>query len=432
MSFAYKYSQRTVQNFVYEFSNGHLNLEPGFQRDSVWQPSDRKKLIETILQKYPIPSVFLYRREEDGKLMYDVLDGKQRLESILMFQGVGRFRRQRFALKTRFGSEDMEEWDWRRVRGRGYEHEFMGYEIQTVEVSGDLSDIINLFVRINSTGKKLTGAEQRHARYFRSSFLKEARKLAQRHQNFFTDNGIVSAGQISRMKHVELTCELLISIYYEGPVNKKKILDDVIGGQKIDGKSMERCGRAFVRTLNLVKRMFPDLRSTRFSKIADFYSLYLLVYELDRQGCVLTEKRRNAQAQRLLVWLSSGVDIVRQRIREAKGATPDQQLFADYLFTVQGDTDSLATRKRRADLLRQLIGGIFELKDERRRFTPEQRRLIWHSEEKKKCGRCKLPLTWNNFTIDHIKPYVLGGKTNLANAALKCRSCNSKEGAKRR
>jgi uncharacterized protein with ParB-like and HNH nuclease domain len=76
MSLTYKYSQRTVQQFILEFNHGHLNLEPGFQRESVWTPSDRRKFVETVIQNYPIPSVFLYRNEEGGKLRYDVLDGK--------------------------------------------------------------------------------------------------------------------------------------------------------------------------------------------------------------------------------------------------------------------------------------------------------------------------------------------------------------------
>src|SRR5450830_47808 len=55
-----------------------------FQRQSAWKERDRAKLIESILRNYPLPAIFLYRREEDGKLVYDVIDGKQRLESILM------------------------------------------------------------------------------------------------------------------------------------------------------------------------------------------------------------------------------------------------------------------------------------------------------------------------------------------------------------
>lgn len=135
----YDYGDKTVQEFVLLFKNGQLNLEPGFQRDSVWSSSDRKKLIEPILQNYPIPSVFLYRRSDGGKLVYDVIDGKQRLESILMFQGLGWFRGIRFSLRTRLDSGDsISDWDWRKIQKKGYEHHVMGYKIQTAEISGEL------------------------------------------------------------------------------------------------------------------------------------------------------------------------------------------------------------------------------------------------------------------------------------------------------
>ncbi|HOE13243.1 MAG TPA: DUF262 domain-containing protein, partial [bacterium] len=199
------YGDKTIQEFVLLFENGQLNLEPGFQRDSVWTLSDRKKLIESIFHRYPMPSVFLYKRTDAGKLQYDVIDGKQRLESILMFQGCGRFRRKRFSVKSRIDPTDCtSEWDWKKVRQRQLESRIMEYRIQTVEVSGDLSDIIDLFVRINSTGKRLTGQEKRHARFFHSDFLKQAGKLAERHKTYFIENRVLSVGEISRMKHIEL------------------------------------------------------------------------------------------------------------------------------------------------------------------------------------------------------------------------------------
>ena len=428
-SLDFDYGDKTIQEFVLLFNNGQLNLEPGFQRDSVWTLSDRRKLIESLLQNYPIPSVFLYRQKDNGRLRYDVIDGKQRLETVLMFQGAGHFRGLRFGAKLRLGpDEGIEEWDWNRIRKRGHEHRMMGYKFQTVEITGDLADIIDLFVRINSTGKRLTGAEKRHARFFRSDFLKQAARLAERRRRFFLENHILSAGQISRMKHVELVCELMASIQAKGLINKKKALDGIIGGQATDLRTLRRVLQETIRILNLVKKVFPGIQTTRFANSADFYSLFVFLWDLDREGCILSDAKRNRQAQRLLVWLSNGVGIVRQQQRKAEGASPDQRLFADYLLTVQGDTDSLATRQRRAEILKKVFGGLFEKKDGQRGFTIEQRRLLWHSDDRKRCPKCQKPLSWSNFTIDHIKPHALGGKSTLSNAALMCRPCNSRKG----
>lgn len=431
-SIEFNYGNMVVQSFISLFSENRLNLEPGFQRQSVWTINDRKKLIQSISQNYPIPSVFLYKStDDDGKLKYDVLDGKQRLESLLMFQGVGKFKRDKFNVRLQldeFGG--LQDWSWKEIQRAGLEYRIAGYNIQTVEVSGELAEIIDLFVRINSTGKRLTGQEKRHAKYFSSPFLKRAGRLGEMHANFFLENKVVSRGQFNRMKHVELICELMASIHAQGVINKKTALDKIIGGQTVDGKALIECSKQFVRTLNIVKKIFPELRSTRFANSAEFYSLFMLTWEMDRNNFILNNANRNKQAQILLKWLSNGVDIVRGKISQAQGAQPDEQIFANYLFTTRGDSDSAATRNRRADILHQLLGGLFEKKDEQRGFTLEQRRLIWNSDEKKKCSRCSEALTWENFTIDHIKPHSLGGKSTLSNAKLMCRSCNAKKGAK--
>lgn len=436
MGINYVYVEKTIQDLVYLFENGHLNLEPGYQRESVWSPKDRRKLIETIIQKYPLPSVFLYRREDsNGDLKYDVIDGKQRLESIFMFQGLGKFRRARFSVQVkRDATREVEDWDWKKMQQKRCQKILTGYQIPIVEVfSDDLSNVEELFVLINSTGKKLAGPELRNARFYRSEFLRDAGKLAKRYENYFLQNRILSRNQITRRKHIELICELVASIGSPGGlINKKKTLDDIIGGQTIKGRQLQKCVQEFVHTLNRVKAMFPNIRSTRFANAVDFYSLFMLVWEMEKQNCILTDSRRNRQAEKLLTWLSNGVDQVRQQNRKIEGIEPGQRLFANYLLTVQGDTDSSATRQRRAEILHQVLGGLFEKKDSQRLFTPEQRRLIWNSGDQKRCVECGVLLTWDNFTIDHIKSHASGGRTTISNSALMCRKHNSALGAKLR
>jgi Protein of unknown function DUF262/HNH endonuclease len=425
----YEYGHKTIQDLVGLFERGQLNLDPGFQRDSVWQPNDRKKLIETIFLHYPIPSIFLYKQVNDeGRLVYDVIDGKQRLETILMFQGLQRFRKSRFTATVQIDSEEYEELDWRTIQQNGFEHRLMGYKIQTVEIEGDLSDIINLFVRINSTGKSLTSAEKRHARYFRSPFFLTAQRLARRNQEYFAM--LLTPAQITRMKHVELVCELLASINTGGIIDKKKAVDKIIGGGITDRKTLEGHAKEFTRTLKLVAGILPSIASTRFTNVVDFYSLFMLIHEMDAHGAILTDAKRNAQAAQILERFTAEIDTVRGQLRMGESIAVEQSLFRDYLLTVQGNTDSLVTRRRRAEILRQVLAGLFDKKDVRRSFTREQRRLIWHSDDRKKCTACGHALTWDNFTIDHTLAHGRGGKTALANASLMCRSCNSRKGVR--
>ena len=171
----HKTTTKSILDLKNLYDYGHLNLEPGFQRQSVWTERDRAKLVDSILRNYPLPAIFLYKREEDGELVFDVIDGKQRLESILMFTGA---MRGRFWTRSQLPGADSVEWlDWSLLKRKGRQHLITGYELPVIEVDGEIGDIINVFVRINSTGKALTRQEQRHARYYNSPFLKEAARL---------------------------------------------------------------------------------------------------------------------------------------------------------------------------------------------------------------------------------------------------------------
>ncbi|MGH8671888.1 MAG: DUF262 domain-containing protein [Burkholderiales bacterium] len=83
----YKAATKSISDLKDLYERNRLNLKPGFQRQSVWTKRDREKLIESILRNYPLPAIFLYRREEKVGPVFDVIDGKRRLESIFMFTG---------------------------------------------------------------------------------------------------------------------------------------------------------------------------------------------------------------------------------------------------------------------------------------------------------------------------------------------------------
>ncbi len=425
------FGEHTINELTLMFRERQINLDPGFQRHSVWGTNDRRRLIQSIVAGYPVPSVFLYQRHQNGRLVYDVIDGKQRLETIFMFTKLGRFKRGAFAAQVDFGDgSDWYDWSDIKRRFRSRKAAFESYKLQTVEVTGDLGDIIDLFVKINSTGKRLTSGEKRHARFYQSAFLKEAEKLVGRHRRYLESTRVLSSGQIDRMKGTELFAELLMSINKGGPINKKTALDRAIGNDSINVQTLAKLTREFTRTLNLTKRMFPDLHQVRMRNSAEFYSLFLLIWEMDQARFFLTEKRRVRIAFEFLKRLSTGVDELRDQLRKVKPARPGQRLFSDYLLTVQGDTDSSANRERRREILKGLLWTLFERKDAKRMFSSEQRRVIWHSDENKKCVRCGRLLNWSDFTVDHVKAWSRGGTTTLKNAKPMHRHCNAAKGAR--
>jgi len=426
-------SEKTIQDITNLFKTTtrkkekHLNLSPGFQRESVWTNKDRQKLIDSVIRNYPIPAIFLYRRQENGEIIYDVIDGKQRLETFLMFMGL--IRGNQFEAKVQLPNKEEREWvDWRALQRKAKQHLIMGYKITAIEVNGDPSDVIELFVRINSTGKALSAAEKRHAKYYHSEFLKAAGKLASRFEDYFLDNKILTDAQLTRMKHVELICELMISIHQGDVINKKAALDRMMDDKSFSSAKSKSIQTRLTTILNRTKRMFPKLYQTRFHQLSDFYSLVVLISKFETEKLILTDRKRNKLAWDLLVAFSDGVDRTRLLQKNVEGIPANLEKCRDYLLTVTQSTDEISQRRRREEILRGLLESLFVRKDKERLFSPEQRRIIWNSTKERICNKCGEKVTWSDFTVDHIKPFSKGGKTKLDNAAIMHRSCNSSKG----
>jgi hypothetical protein len=420
---------KTIKDIENLFKDNLLNLEPGFQRQSVWSERDRAKLIDSILRNYPLPAIFLYRREENGQIIYDVIDGKQRIESILMFMGK---MRGRYCLRTQLPGLDEAEWiDWKWLCRRERQHLITGYRIPVIEVDGEMGDIIDLFVRINSTGKALTPQEKRRAKYYNSPFLKEADRVARRYEWYFAEACVLSAGQMSRMKHVELICELMLSISQNDVINKKAALDRVMKTDSFNARDISKASGRTITALNRVRRMFPKLNTTRLCQMTDFYTLAVLIAKFEAEGLILTDRRRNRLAWDLLVAFATQVDEVREKQRKAIGIKPDQEIYRDYLLTVSQMTDDVHQRRRREAILSGILGSLFAKKDSQRGFTLEQRRILWNTAASRKCQECGKVVNWDDFTIDHVDPHSKGGRSRLENSALMCRRCNSSKGNRR-
>ncbi len=67
------------------YRDGDLDVHPEFQRIFRWTEEQKARLIESILLGIPVPTIFVSQRP-DG--VWDVIDGVQRLSTLLQFVGV--------------------------------------------------------------------------------------------------------------------------------------------------------------------------------------------------------------------------------------------------------------------------------------------------------------------------------------------------------
>ncbi len=88
----------TIETIISQLEKGNIQLNPKFQRRDAWNCTKKSKFLESLFLGFPIPQIVL---AEDTKKRgsYIVLDGKQRLLSLLQFIGKAEGKNNGFSLK---------------------------------------------------------------------------------------------------------------------------------------------------------------------------------------------------------------------------------------------------------------------------------------------------------------------------------------------
>lgn len=331
-----------------------------------------------------------------------------------------------------YDGERDEDVDWDFLRERNERGRINGYNVQVIFIEGELSQVVELFVKINSTGRPLSAQEKRHAKFSGTPFLEEASALAASEEKRFKANRILSASQISRMKHIEFVSELMLSCAHGDVVNKKMALDHAMDSKgDLTEKRAQKARRDAKTALTRTYSMFPNLHQTRFSQLSDFYTLVVLVHKLLGEGCILSSKARNRTAWIFLREFAAKVEELRDLHKRGKKIPNELEIYREYLQTVMEGTDTSQNRKRRESILRQLIESQFKKKDRDRVFSHAQRRILWNLDRKHLCPWCGKGLVWPRFEVDHVHPYSKGGRTDMLNAALLHSKCNKEKSSTR-
>ncbi|MGV9007956.1 MAG: DUF262 domain-containing protein [Brevundimonas sp.] len=183
--------------------NNQLDLDPPYQRRSVWTTGDRRYFLDTIFNDYPVPAVFLHKSfDEAGNSIHHVVDGKQRLETILMF-AADKLRIPTTINDPRLAGKKFSELD------RDGKERFWNYSV-SVEFLQVVDDTVvnNIFERINRNSRKLAAQELRHAK-FEGWFISFVE--AQSNDAAWDKLGVVTKARARRMADVQFLSELFLT-----------------------------------------------------------------------------------------------------------------------------------------------------------------------------------------------------------------------------
>ena len=165
-------SQPTSIQSVYAlYREGKIFVNRRYQRKLVWTQKEKQKLIESIMNKYPIPAI-LFAEKEGPYSTYEIIDGLQRLHAIVSYienqfslEGGKYFNIEAFPTAKSF-SEDgfFEAYKGPDVITNKEVSTILDYSIALSVMRNATEEEINdVFDRINTYGHRLSDQERRQA-----------------------------------------------------------------------------------------------------------------------------------------------------------------------------------------------------------------------------------------------------------------------------
>lgn len=205
-----------------------IDLDPEFQRRSVWTTKAKSKFIESLALNIPIPQILLAESRED-RGRYLVLDGKQRLLTILEFFEGKFWDGKEFRLTGLDDIPELNKKNWIDVSRElpDLARSIEAAQIRTAIIRGWRSDdvLYEIFHRLNSGSVGLSPMELRMA-LIRGPFI---RTIIQRTTHRSSIHELLRLAQPDkRMRDVELVIRHMAfqdgRVEYRG--NLKQFLDD--------------------------------------------------------------------------------------------------------------------------------------------------------------------------------------------------------------
>lgn len=268
----------SINDFLEWSNNGQLELNPHFQRRSVWTDSARSYLMDTIVRGKPMPKIFIRQKLNitTKKSIREIVDGQQRMRTILSYLGDG------FQISKRhhpeFGGRYFSQLNELEGITEDVQASILNYEI-AVDLLVNMPDeeVLDIFGRLNSYAVLLNEQEKLHAMHF-GPFKSLAERIGHKYFRFWIDSKIMSENTVLRMGDANLTSDLLIAMI-EGIKNKKQIKKFYADYENTFEHDVGRLEQEFDSVMKVIRELYPEtLKSTEFRRVPLFYTLFTSIY----------------------------------------------------------------------------------------------------------------------------------------------------------
>jgi len=383
---------------------GTINLNPDYQRDSVWKKEQKVYLIDTILKGYDIPKLYILKLKDDT---YDVVDGQQRIRTL------NEFIEDEFSLSASGyeGEYSGKKFSQLPPKVRGSIDEF---ELHIVELTGDrwTDEVIrDIFLRLQK-GTPLNPAEKRRA--LTGGVATVVSELAE--SSFFSDCSQISD---SRFGYEDAAAKIL-HLVFEGEKHGLKAAA-IAKTYKVnkDLSSGDKRVQGIKRSMNYLAKAMSG--NPYFKKYSALSVTTAMVELMERYSF----KDREDDVAALLTAIEE------RRLKNDKLSTQDKNYdeeLAKLTAAARSDrTDHLKWRKK--FYINNLLSLNLKPIDPDRRFDKTVLSVLLKKQDGK-CAKCNCKITAKKSEVDHIHPHSRGGETEFENAQLLCVKCNRSKGAK--
>lgn len=335
---------QTIAWFKDLYKRGLLDLEPPYQRRSVWTQSFKDYFIDTLLLQYPAPTIFLYEEISiDGTTKYNVVDGKQRLSTIFEFLE-DKFPVNETATITEYRGFYFSELS-PDVKTKLWSYSFSVEYLPT----NDETIINNIFDRINRNVAKLTSQELRHAKYS-GEFITVCEELTELLFNELPDYfPQIAKKSMSQMKDVEFVSQILLRLETEPKGYSTDELDIEFGARDDEWEYREEITVRFKHSLSVIKDLITSdtddiIVKSRFKNQADFYTL---MGAIDTMSKTQSLPNIDTIKDRL-------ISFINHEISEAS----DENLRNYYEYVKAASNRTLARKEREKILVKIILGEV--------------------------------------------------------------------------
>lgn len=271
-------TNRKIHQLITSVRDGSLVITPAFQRRLVWKNKDKCNFIETVLDTYPFPEIYVATGDVDlekGEGTEVLVDGQQRVSTLIQYFS---------------GSDELKLGNvippYSSLPDK-VKNKFLQYDV-VVRDLGALSDsdIRDVFQRINSTGYSLNAMEINNSR-FDGEFKATAEKIAE--EKFFSDHRIFNISQIRRMDDTRFILGYLTTVkstYF----NRDNEIERFLEMYDEEFQDAERIQNDTRDVLSFIENCNFDANS-RVWRLADTFTLMVETYwALKREGLGIDRK----------------------------------------------------------------------------------------------------------------------------------------------